>query len=202
MENSWKENSTKVLLDFGASHWIIIVMENRILTVDIDDVLADFVGGMKRRFGSPKRRISSPLLEVWPDVDYGALLRDEEFHLSLRPIPLSQTAMNKLALGREIHYVSARPPVLLPVTTMWLKIHCYPDGYVYCLGKSGKKEFLAEHRTQVIIDDMPDNLKVSPSPVRLLFEREWSELDVEFTHVYDWLRIEEMLRWTRQSSER
>jgi len=165
------------------------------LTVDIDDVLADFVGGMKVRFGNPEHRVLSPLCQTWPDVDYDTLFHDDEFHLSLRPIPLSQHGLQSLSKTHEIYYISARPPSLLSITLKWLSLHSYPESFTYCLGERDKANFLSWHTTDIIVDDMPHYLVAAYAPMKLLFEREWNEMDTTFRHVYDWLRIVEIISY-------
>ena len=118
-----------------------------ILIVDIDGVLADIVSGLIAKLGYPGRPAEYDLRKAYPYVNtdrIGDLIADPEFYDSLYPIPGSRECLNRLSVGWEIHYVTARPLAMSAVTARWLVQHGYPLGDLWVIGDESKPEFLLE----------------------------------------------------------
>lgn len=119
--------------------------------LDIDEVLADFVGGMMNRFPSIKSR---PV--YWNDHElserFKEVIMEEEFWRNLSPLT------DPLGLPFEPHcYITSRR-IDGAVTEDWLSKHGFPKAPVYTVGNDlSKVEAAKESGIDIYVDDRYEN---------------------------------------------
>jgi hypothetical protein len=119
--------------------------------LDIDEVLADFVGGMMHRFPEMTDRsiywndphINDNFHEIKDDVDFWLDLKPKIHH---DDIPF------------EPHcYITSRP-VSTEITKKWLKSNGFPDRKIYTVGHDQSKVDIAiESGINIFVDDRYEN---------------------------------------------
>lgn len=112
--------------------------------LDIDDVIADFVGAMISRF-----EIKDPV--YWNDPhlmdNFHAVKDDEDFWMGIKP---------KCEVPFEPHcYITSRP-VPTSVTQEWLKRHGFPRAAVFT-ANNGKIEAARMANIDIFVDDRFEN---------------------------------------------
>ena len=117
--------------------------------LDIDEVLADFVGAMLERFPNMKERSV-----YWNDPhimdNFDAIKDDEGFWMAIKP-------KNK-NLPFEPHcYITSRPIPTI-ITENWLKLNGFPAAPVYSVehGKS-KVDIAKQSKLEIFVDDRYEN---------------------------------------------
>lgn len=117
--------------------------------LDIDEVLADFVGAMMKRFPQMKKRSV-----FWNDHhitdNFSDIKNDKKFWLGIEP--------KNLDLPFEPHcYITSRP-VDKSVTEQWLKMHGFPKAPVYSIGHNQSKVDIARQAgIEIFVDDRFEN---------------------------------------------
>lgn len=124
-------------------------LEDKKIALDIDEVLADFVGGLMSRFPEIKERASywndQTIKEFFPKV-----MDDEDFWLSLKP------KVSSLPFEPNC-YITSRP-CDSSITERWLKINGFPVAPVYTVGLDNSKVRVArELGIDVFVDDAYHN---------------------------------------------
>ena len=126
------------------------VLHPRRIGLDIDDVLADFVGAYCKRFDITRPK--------WWGFDfkfgdhYGKVMDDKEFWLSMDPIIDPDTIPFE-----PVCYITSRgcPKEL---TEEWLKRKGFPQVPVHCVGPEGPKvEIAKKERLDIFVDDCYKN---------------------------------------------
>lgn len=118
--------------------------------LDIDGVLADFVGGMMKRFPQMTKRAS-----YWNDVDirngFMEISGDEDFWMGLEPM-----CDPKSLPFEPCCYVTSRP-IDVSVSAKWLALHGFPFAPLTSLGVSESKfGTLMSHSVDIFVDDKYD----------------------------------------------
>jgi len=118
--------------------------------LDIDEVLADFVGGVMERVEDMKRSTfwhDPRINDIFPQ-----LVNDDEFWLGLKV----KTWPSKLLF--EPHcYITSRP-IDVALTKKWLVDNGFPDRPVYSIGHNQSKVHVAkESGVEIFVDDRFDN---------------------------------------------
>jgi hypothetical protein len=117
--------------------------------LDIDEVLADFVGGMMQRFPQMDKRSV-----YWNDphiIDNFSVIKDDhDFWLSLAPkiesLPFEPCC-----------YITSRP-IPTEITAQWLKLHGFPTAKIYTVGHNESKVAIAkESGLELFVDDRYEN---------------------------------------------
>ncbi len=117
--------------------------------LDIDEVLADFVGGMMKRFPNMDKRSV-----YWNDPhiadNFSEIKDDHEFWLGLEP------KINNLPF-EPCCYITSRP-IPSEITARWLKMHGFPVAKIYTVGHDESKVAIAkESRLEIFVDDRYEN---------------------------------------------
>ena len=156
-----------------------ITRDGKVVALDIDDTLADFVGHMVSVYGEPVfESMSSGSLEVmWPHIDWGTALADEILTRDMPVMDGSLELAHDLACRAPIAYVTARPKELSWVTSKWLSYHGFPPAPVACLGKELKAGFLRSGMFKLIIDDNPKAMRIAQQvgAKRFCVAQPWNE---------------------------
>ena len=118
---------------------------DKLVALDIDEVIADFCGAMMERFTALKER---PV--YWNDFvlmeKYKEVREDRDFWINIKPKVTS--------LPFEPHcYITARP-VNSGLTEEWLKKHGFPSAPVYTVGHGGSKlQAFKDSGADFLVDD-------------------------------------------------
>lgn len=127
-------------------------LRNLRVGLDVDEVLADFVGGwcsfhgMDRGTGAVHWKFDRHIEKRFESMKEAGTL--EPFYLSLKPL------LNPSELGFEpACYITARP-VDTAVTERWLDLHGFPAAPVVTVGMGQSKiEAARTHKLNIVIDD-------------------------------------------------
>lgn len=117
--------------------------------LDIDEVLADFVGAMMKRFPKMKKRSI-----FWNDHhisdNFSQIKNDKKFWLGIEP--------KNLNLPFEPHcYITSRP-IDKSITEQWLKENGFPKAPVYSVGHNQSKiEIAKQAGIEIFVDDRFEN---------------------------------------------
>jgi len=127
------------------------------LAVDIDDVLADYVGECIRTYGWPVQW-SDGLKNMWPNVNWDAHFQPEfhtQFLLSLRPIVGAIDVLIEVMDDYDLFYFTATKPHAGHIRETWLNRNFFPKAPIICAGSfDGKVEWLQEHPVDVLVEDV------------------------------------------------
>jgi uncharacterized HAD superfamily protein len=124
-------------------------LNHKKIGLDIDGVLADFVGAMMELFPEMTDRS-----KYWNDPhirsNFNKINKDKEFWLNIKPL-LTE-------LPFEPHcYITARS-IGAEVTQEWLKKHGFPTAPIYCVGSGESKVEVAKKACMdIFVDDSYDN---------------------------------------------
>src|SRR3990167_3381770 len=103
-----------------------------IISLDVDDVLAEFMISAMAALGSPSNPNGHSLTAMYHDreAEARALVIDPAFHARLSPVigAVRGTVAMKFWYDAEIAYVSARLPEVSEITNACLNPHNPPDG--------------------------------------------------------------------------
>lgn len=125
-------------------------MKYKRIGLDIDDVLADFVGAYCEWYGldRPKTWVFDPLF-----MDrYAELVKDEDFWLNMKPL----VSMDDLPF-EPVCYITSRG-CKKELTEAWLLKNGFPPAPVHYSGMDGSKVELAQKENlDMFIDDRFDN---------------------------------------------
>ena len=140
-----------------------ITKDGKVVALDIDDTLADFIGHMVSVYGEPVfDSMSSGSLEImWPHIDWATALKDQILTKDMPVIDGALELADELACRAPIAYVTARPKELSWVTSLWLEGHGFPPAPVACLGRDLKAGFLRSGMFKLIIDDNPKAMRIA-----------------------------------------
>jgi hypothetical protein len=159
--------------------WDQITRDGKVVSLDIDDTLADFVGHMTNVFGEPVPGVmkNGSLEEMWPGVNWYDVLRDPTHALAMEPFEYAPALADELASRVPFMYLSARPPELTLATAEWLKRHSFVPAPMLCAGSKLKKGLLRTGMFGVIIDDNPSAMKIAREikAKRYCVARPWNE---------------------------
>ena len=153
------------------------------ISVDIDDVLADFMGAATRILGPSAAPGTHSLKTMYPgrEAEVQALTEDADLYRSLSVIPSAPEALREIVsrFGCELVYVSARPIDLSVVTAAWLARNGFHPGFVFCVGRthSSKAERIRKLGTHIAIDDYPpalDEITLLTEAKAVVFSRPWN----------------------------
>lgn len=118
--------------------------------LDIDEVLADFIGGLRNL--PSVDAIEDP--NYWNDYFVSELLMkvDDDFWINLKP------KISPKSLPFEPHcYITSRS-ISSTLTTYWLQLHGFPEAPVYSVGVGASKvEAAKESGIDIFVDDCYDN---------------------------------------------
>ena len=138
-----------------------------VIYLDMDGVVADFVGGMERAHGRKfltpdlPRPVPYRMEEVWglTDDEFWEPARGEEFWLNLQPLAHAEVLVGH-CIGRvgaaNVAFLSAASqPEAVYGKVRWLERHfpAISDHLVFT-----KKKYLIAHREAVLIDDYAANI--------------------------------------------
>lgn len=118
--------------------------KNKRIGIDIDEVLADFLGAFSKKLGLKKPSFWSFDFDF--EKNYGALKDDKDFWLN----------MEMIVKPEDLHfepvvYITARPEEVIPFTREWLIRNGYPAAPV--ISSQDKLSTCKEHGINVFIDD-------------------------------------------------
>ena len=156
-----------------------ITADGKVVALDIDDTLADFMGYMETIYGEPVfgSRLSSSLETMWPHIDWTTALKDENLCRGMPVMDGSLELADELACRAPLAYVTARPKELSWVTGRWLEVNGFPPAPVACLGKELKAGFLRSGMFKLIIDDNPKAMRIAQQvkAKRFCVAQPWNE---------------------------
>jgi 5'(3')-deoxyribonucleotidase len=116
--------------------------------IDIDEVLADFLGGYSTRYGTQKPAFWS--FDTDFTKRYEELQNDEKFWLELKTIVKPQDLPFE-----PVAYITSRPPTVRKFTSDWLfKVNNYPVAPIICT--EDKLSVCKELQLDYFIDDKFD----------------------------------------------
>lgn len=140
-----------------------ITTDGGVVSVDIDDTLAEFVNHMVKLYGpAVEGSMPSGKLEImWPQVDWKTVLTNEDMCFNMDVVEGAKEMVDELSCKVPIAYISARPANLNFITFEWLDWHSFPPAPVACLGSDLKKGFLRSGMFKLIIDDNPSAMKIA-----------------------------------------
>jgi len=151
--------------------------------VDIDDTIADYVGGIERRYGPAKSYVPPNLPEMFPwvnmDLHFGVVLHNA-FLRDLDPMPGAAEALNLLRKSWPIRYITSRPAPARGVTKEWLWLNHFPNGrMVFLATRQAKIQYLAGVGECMIayVDDLPQFLgaaAVQDGRIVIAYARPWN----------------------------
>lgn len=124
-------------------------LQTKRVGIDIDDVLADFIGGYCKLYDIPRSKFWE--LDYRFAERYQQILENDEFYLNLQTI-LSPEDMN----FEPVVYITARIPETQRATIEWLfEKHRYP--YAPIIFTTDKVQACRDHKVDVFIDDKFSN---------------------------------------------
>lgn len=140
-----------------------VTKDGKIVALDIDDTLAEFVSHMIKIYGSPvEGSMSSGSLEImWPYVNWSEVLKNPSICNEMDVVDGALELAHEISSRAAIAYVTARPAELSWVTTRWLLDKDFPPAPVACLGKELKAGFLRSGMFKLIIDDNPTAMRIA-----------------------------------------
>jgi hypothetical protein len=153
----------------------------QILALDIDDTLADFLGGIEERYGAyiPEENNGADwrLERMYPGINWSEELRKPDLALELKPLEHSKELAMEITKRVPFVYLSARPVELNYATAHWLNNHGYPPAPVMCVGKDLKKGLLRSGIFGFIIDDSPSVMRIAKEvkAKRICIATPWNE---------------------------
>ena len=102
-----------------ASFFEQVTKDGGVVSVDIDDTLAEFVDYMVKLYGpAVEGSMSSGSLEImWPQVDWVEVLKDEEICFHMDVLEGAKEMVDELSCKAPIAYISARPTNLNFITS-------------------------------------------------------------------------------------
>lgn len=117
--------------------------------LDIDEVIADFVGAMMTRFPEMKER-SVYWNDPHIDDNFGKIKNDESFWLGIKP-------KNTNLPFEPCCYITSRP-IDVEITKKWLKANGFPNAPIYSIGHNESKVDIAKKSgLQIFVDDRYEN---------------------------------------------
>lgn len=123
------------------------------LGLDIDEVLADWVGAWMKRHGMTKIPESWNFMRGISDR-FDEMKDDDQFWLDIKP----KCSPSDLP-WEPVVYVTARP-VRSEISEQWLDMHGFPVAPVITIPPGGSKvETLKEHGVEIYVDDRWDNFQ-------------------------------------------
>lgn len=174
--------------------------EKRLLiSLDIDDVLADFMPAALAALGEPSHPDGNSLISMYPErkEDALALIADGNFHYGLGPVFGAVKGAWTMARDCDADsvYISARLPKMTEMTMAWLERYGFPAGDVHCLGRNNgaKAERIQELGCAISIEDYPitlDEITLMTDSVPVVFTRRWNI-------GYDGVRMDNWYQWRR-----
>lgn len=148
------------------------------IAIDLDDTIADFMGGFVKKYGPPLcgGRLDTSLRMMYPHLDIDAIVREPAFYLKLVPIEGAQRVLYKLSSMNSLIYLSARDPSLQDITVKWLRGWGFPAAPLICAGTEGKLMMLRRTNfIQILIDDMELFLRAASSGVHVIaYTQPWN----------------------------
>lgn len=158
----------------------------KLVAVDIDDTLADYVGQMTKYFGPPEGGLNSGSLEsMWPKADWEEAFEGGRFHETMQVIQGSLEGVREIQKRADIVYFSARRPEMSFVTANWLRENGFPPAPIVCIGRERKKALLRNGWFDVVIDDLPRYLD-SFKGKKYIHRRPWN---INNGITYDWKEL-------------
>ena len=158
--------------------------DNRLLiSLDVDDCIADFVGAAILKLGPPAVPNARNLVAMYPDREdeARALIADGEFHYGVPPFFGTPEGVREMAAGTDcdIVYVSARLPEFGTLTRAWLWHWRFPMGKVFCVGRlnGNKADRIKELGVSISIDDSVvalDEISLLTMADPVVFDRPWN----------------------------
>jgi len=184
------------------------------IALDMDEVLADWVGGMLHEFntteGTSFTREQINMWKVEETLGYRSnyfvdmLMRDTQFYANLKPIPGAVSGVRSLISdGHDVLIVTSVPmsaPIALDGKVHWLRRHIPEFSLQNFI--SAKRKSLVE--ADVLVDDGDHNIiewyRDRPNSRALVWDAPWnrevkSTSDGRVIRVYSW---KDVLRYIKQ----
>lgn len=155
--------------------------------LDLDNTLADFIGGVIALVGKePVDLASGKLVKMFPHLSESILdsyVTDPGVYVGLRPILDAAYWVRKLVEENEdveFEYVTARPVEAVGVSCEWLEQNGFPAGEVVAFGgRLPKARYIMEQQFYAFVDDSLSTIEDITFFVyhRFLFDRPWNQTD-------------------------
>lgn len=184
-----------------------------ILGIDIDGVIADFVGSFLPKLNKYckcevkdivdydfEKNISiniseAELIELWRVVE------EDKIYKKLGLIKGSIKALNKLAKNNTIKLITNRKEVNKKDTVLWLKRHKIPFTELI-VAENRKEKILEMRKCDIVLEDslgIARILSVLGKPV-LLFDYPWNRMNKNIIRIKDWKQaINKIKLYNKQS---